>query len=59
MNRLACSPALALLSVSVVVADSNDNIAPTAPVPEPASIVLMGEGLAAVAYAGWRRNRKS
>lgn len=28
------------------------------PVPEPATIVLMGAGLAAVAYAGWRRNRK-
>nr|MCU0246069.1 PEP-CTERM sorting domain-containing protein [Bryobacter sp.] len=40
----------------------DDNVdsdgSPTAPVPEPASIALMGAGLAAVAYAGWKRNRK-
>ncbi len=59
MKNLAYRLALVMLSVSAVWADSNDNIVPTAPVPEPASIVLMGAGLAAVAYAGWRRNRKS
>ena len=29
-----------------------------APVPEPATFVLLGVGLAAVGYGAWRRNRK-
>ena len=29
-----------------------------APVPEPATFVLLGVGLAAVGYSAWRRNRK-
>jgi hypothetical protein len=36
---------------------AGDDGGPSA-VPEPATIVLLGAGLAVVAYAGWRRSRK-
>ena len=39
-------------------ADTLDDGGPGSPVPEPATITLMAVGLAAVAYAGWRRNHK-
>lgn len=38
--------------------DSNCDSGPTSPVPEPATIGLMGAGVAAIGFASWRKNRK-
>ncbi|MBN8733721.1 MAG: PEP-CTERM sorting domain-containing protein [Acidobacteria bacterium] len=38
-------------------ADSEDGAPPSA-VPEPATIGLMGAGIAAIGFATWRKNRK-
>ena len=35
--------------------DDSDNVSP---VPEPATIGLMGAGVAAIGFAAWRKNRK-
>jgi hypothetical protein len=35
--------------------DSTDGVSP---VPEPATIGLMGAGIAAIGFAAWRKNRK-
>lgn len=35
--------------------EDSDNISP---VPEPATIGLMGAGIAAIGFAAWRKNRK-
>jgi hypothetical protein len=45
----------AMSAASLFAIDSDDS---PAPVPEPASIALMGAGLAGVGFAAWRKNRK-
>jgi hypothetical protein len=38
--------------------DARDSEDGAAPVPEPATIGLMGAGIAAIGFAAWRKNRK-
>jgi len=54
-----------LLAIGVLAAcslmaqfDSNDGGQDGSPVPEPATIGLMGAGIAAIGFAAWRKNRK-
>lgn len=44
---------LFLMPLALFALDSNIE-----PVPEPASMVLMGAGLGAMAYLGWKKNKK-
>lgn len=48
---------LLMMGMTAFALDTDDGSIPS-PVPEPATIALMGAGLAVVAFAGWRRNRK-
>ena len=51
---------LLMMSAALLCAtnvDSEDNAPPSA-VPEPATIGLMGAGIAAIGFASWRKNRK-
>ena len=51
---------LLLMSAAMLCAtpvDSEDGAPPSA-VPEPATIGLMGAGIAAIGFASWRKNRK-
>ena len=59
MRKMTFALALIVLLMMGMTAFALDNDgAVPSPVPEPATIALMGAGLAVVAYAGWRRNRK-
>ena len=52
---------LLVLVSSLALADSDGRIDDTdevSPVPEPATIGLMGAGIAAIGFAAWRKNRK-
>jgi len=53
---LALMVVLCSASLELKAVDSSDSN--VAVVPEPASIVMMGAGLAGVAYLGWKRNKK-
>jgi hypothetical protein len=48
---------LVVLTASSLMAQDDRDSGPS-PVPEPATIVLMGVGLAGVGFAAWRKNRK-
>lgn len=67
MRKLLLTTALTILLSSVNFAQATDcsdnNCAPTdgstpSEVPEPATIGLMGAGVAAIGFAAWRKNRK-
>lgn len=50
---------LFLMSAAMMCATDLDNDgSPPAAVPEPATIGLMGAGIAAIGFAAWRKNRK-
>ena len=52
---------LVVLVSSLALADNDGRIDDTdgvSPVPEPATIGLMGAGIAAIGFAAWRKNRK-
>jgi len=50
---------LFLMSAALMCAiDLDNDSAPPAAVPEPATIGLMGAGIAAIGFAAWRKNRK-
>ena len=50
---------LLMMNAAMLCATELDNDGtPPAPVPEPATIGLMGAGIAAIGFASWRKNRK-
>lgn len=50
---------LLMMSAAMLCAiDLDNDSAPPAAVPEPATIGLMGAGIAAIGFASWRKNRK-
>ena len=51
---LAALTAPGAFAFQAQIDDSRD----LSPVPEPATIALMGAGLAGVGFAAWRKNRK-
>ncbi|MBN8733722.1 MAG: PEP-CTERM sorting domain-containing protein [Acidobacteria bacterium] len=53
---LSSAMLMAFDSQSDGVADGSDGS--PSPVPEPATIGLMGAGVAAIGFAAWRKNRK-
>ena len=55
MNKVLILIALGALGL---LADSLVTDGQVSQVPEPASIVMMGAGLAGVAFMGWKRNKK-
>lgn len=48
----------ALTATSTFATDLDGRDGEPSPVPEPATIALMGAGLAGVGFAAWRKNRK-
>lgn len=48
----------ALTATSTFATDLDGGDDEPSPVPEPATIALMGAGLAGVGFAAWRKNRK-
>jgi len=60
MDKLRYSFLLAIMlccSAYAVLAQDSDGTAPGA-APEPATVALMGAGLAGIGIAAWRRNRR-
>lgn len=57
MKRLLAIGVLAALGLMAQV-DGDDGSPDGSPVPEPATIGLMGAGIAAIGFAAWRKNRK-
>jgi len=56
---LSTAMLLAVDDDGVVVPDGTvDGADSASPVPEPATIGLMGAGIAAIGFAAWRKNRK-
>lgn len=51
--------AAALLVVSAAPAWAGVTKLPSTTVPEPATVALMGAGLAAVGFVAWRRGKRS
>lgn len=49
---------LALGALGMFAVDGRVTDGDVSQVPEPASIVMMGAGLAGVAFMGWKRNKK-
>ena len=49
-----------LAALGLMAQNDGDDGAPDggSPVPEPATIGLMGAGIAAIGFAAWRKNRK-
>ena len=57
MKRLLAIGLLAALGL-MAQDDSDGGSDGVSPVPEPATIGLMGAGIAAIGFAAWRKNRK-
>ena len=58
MKKILLVGVLASFAMFGQPADSDNSTDNISPVPEPATMALMGAGLAAVGFAAWRKNRK-
>jgi hypothetical protein len=56
--KFVLAPAALMMMSSMILSAAVQLDGDLTPVPEPASVIMMGAGLAGVAFMGWKRNRK-